>query len=142
MDRNWHADLEHWLAPFSATLRHKTRARMCPAYVAGLIGPGDRKSIQPMAARTDTVSYDQLHHLIGSGVWDAAPLEAVLVAEADKLVGGDNSWLIVSARLAPLYLVGVDTAKNPPAVTEVWDGVGRQKGRPFGRLADWNSQPA
>ncbi len=29
---------------------------MCPAYVAGLIGPGDRKSIQPMAARTDTVS--------------------------------------------------------------------------------------
>lgn len=52
MDRNWQTDLERWLTPFSATLRHKTRARMCPAYVAGLIGPGDRKSIQPMAART------------------------------------------------------------------------------------------
>lgn len=47
MDRNWQADLERWLTPFSAALGHKTRARMCPAYIAGLIGPGDRKSIQP-----------------------------------------------------------------------------------------------
>lgn len=56
MDRNWHADLERWLAPFSTALRHKTRARMCPAYIAGLIGPGDRKSIQPMAARDGDVN--------------------------------------------------------------------------------------
>ena len=91
MDRNWQADLKRWLTPFSAALGHKTRERMCPAYIAGLIGPGDRKSIQPMAARDSGVSYDQLHHFIGSGVWDATPLEAVLVAEADKLVGGDNT---------------------------------------------------
>jgi SRSO17 transposase len=72
MDRDWQADLARWLTPFAAALRHKTRARMCPAYVAGLIGPGDRKSVQPMAARGSGVSYDQLHHFIGSGVWDAA----------------------------------------------------------------------
>jgi hypothetical protein len=24
---------------------------MCPLYIAGLIGPGDRKSVQPMAER-------------------------------------------------------------------------------------------
>ena len=36
-------------------LGHKTRRRMCPAYIAGLIGPGDRKSIQPMAARSDAI---------------------------------------------------------------------------------------
>ena len=65
-------------------------ARMCPAYVAGLIGPGDRKSVQPMAARDGGVSYDQLHHFIARGVWDAAPLEAALLAEADRLVGGDG----------------------------------------------------
>jgi SRSO17 transposase len=101
MDRNWHAALEHWLTPFSAALRHKTRARMCPAYVAGLIGPGDRRSIQPMAARTDTVSYDQLHHFIGSGVWDATPLEAALLVEADKLAGGDSAWLIIDDTALP-----------------------------------------
>lgn len=110
MDRNWHADLERWLAPFSAALRHKTRARMCPAYIAGLIGPGDRKSIQPMAARDDGVNYDQLHHFIGSGVWDAAPLEATLLIEADKLVGDDSAWLIIDDTALPkkgLHSVGV-----------------------------------
>jgi SRSO17 transposase len=30
---------------------HKTRRRMCPLYVTGLIGAGDRKSVQPMAER-------------------------------------------------------------------------------------------
>jgi hypothetical protein len=33
---------------------------MCPLYVAGLIGPGDRKSIQPMAERLAPGDYDQL----------------------------------------------------------------------------------
>ena len=88
MDENWKSDLERWLAPFIRALRHKTRARMCPAYVAGLIGAGDRKSVQPMAARDGDVGYDQLHQFIASGVWDAAPLEEALLAEADRMVVG------------------------------------------------------
>lgn len=68
MNWHWRGDQDAWVAPFLATLRHKTRARMCPAYIAGLIGPGDRKSIQPMAARAEDVSYDQLHHFVASGV--------------------------------------------------------------------------
>lgn len=68
MDENWKSDLEGWLAPFLDALRHKVRARMCPAYVAGLIGDGDRKSAQPMAARDGGVGYDQLHHFIAGGV--------------------------------------------------------------------------
>ncbi len=47
VDGDWQSDLERWLAPFVAALRHKTRARLCPAHVAGPIGPGDRKSVQP-----------------------------------------------------------------------------------------------
>lgn len=76
MTEDWRSDLDVWLAPFLAALRHKTRVRMCPAYIAGLIGPGDRKSLQPMAARAGDASYAQLHHFVASGVWDAAPLEA------------------------------------------------------------------
>ena len=72
MDASWKSDLERWLAPFISALRHKRRARMCPVYVAGLIGAGDRKSVQPMAARDGDVGYDQLHHFIASGVWDAS----------------------------------------------------------------------
>jgi SRSO17 transposase len=97
----WRDDLEAWLKPFLDALGHKTRARMCPAYVAGLIGSGDRKSVQPMAARDDAISYDQLHHFLASGVWDAAPLEAGLLAEADRLVGGEDAWLIIDDTALP-----------------------------------------
>jgi SRSO17 transposase len=98
---DWRGDLEAWLAPFVAALRHKTRGRMCPAYIAGLIGPGDRKSVQPMAARDEAVGYDQLHHFIADGVWDSAPLEAALLAEADRLVGGQEAFLVIDDTCLP-----------------------------------------
>jgi len=101
MKRHWKRDLEHWLAPFLAALRHKTRSRMCPAYVAGLIGAGDRKSIQPMATRDGQVGYDQLHHFIASSVWDTAALQEVLLVEADRMVGGDDAWLIIDDTALP-----------------------------------------
>ena len=101
MDVDWQADLDRWLAPFVAALRHKTRGRMCPLYVAGLIGPGDRKSVQPMAARAGEVGYDQLHHFVAAGVWDSAPLEAALLKEADSLVGDETGFLVIDDTALP-----------------------------------------
>ena len=101
MDMDWQVDLGRWLAPFIAALGHKTRARMCPLYVAGLIGPGDRKSVQPMAARASEVGYDQLHHFVAAGVWDSAPLEAVLLKEADGLVGDEAGFLVIDDTALP-----------------------------------------
>lgn len=98
---DWRKELGRFLEPFLDRLGHKARRQMCPAYVAGLIGSGDRKSIQPMAARDGQVGYDQLHHFIASGVWDAAPLENVLLAEADKMVGSDAAWLIIDDTALP-----------------------------------------
>lgn len=72
---------------FLEKLGHKARRRMCPLYVAGLIGPGDRKSVQPIAERMAPGDYDQLHHFIADGVWNAAPLEAELLVQADRLAG-------------------------------------------------------
>jgi SRSO17 transposase len=51
VDTNWEDELGRWLKPFLDRLGHKARRRMCPLYISGLIGPGDRKSVQPMAAR-------------------------------------------------------------------------------------------
>ncbi|MBL6082650.1 IS701 family transposase [Belnapia sp. T18] len=90
----WQTELGQWLAPFLDALGHPARRAMCPLYVAGLIGPGDRKSTQPMAERLGLASHDGLHHFVSTGVWDAAPLEAALMAEADRLVGGENAWLV------------------------------------------------
>src|SRR6187200_348774 len=92
---DWMKDLERWLRPFLGRLGHKARRRMCPAYVSGLIGPGDRKSVQPMAERLALGSYDRLHHFISSGVWDAAPIVAELIVQADKLVGGRDAVLVI-----------------------------------------------
>jgi len=101
MGSDWRGELERWLTPFLAALGHKARARVCPAYVAGLIGIGERKSVQPMALRDGVVGYDQLHHFVGAGVWDAAPLERELARQADALLGGDDAFLIVDDTALP-----------------------------------------
>src|SRR6186997_1695785 len=97
----WEDELGRWLKPFLDRLGHKARRRMCPLYVSGLIGPGDRKSVQPMAARLAPGEYDQLHHFIADGVWDAAPLEAELLVQADRLVGGKDAVLVIDDTAMP-----------------------------------------
>jgi SRSO17 transposase len=98
---NWESDLESWLKPFLEHLGHKARRRMCPLYVAGLIGPGDRKSVAPLAERFAPGDYDQLHHFVAAGVWEAAPLEAELLVQADKLVGGSDAVLVIDDTAMP-----------------------------------------
>ena len=88
MADGWRDDLTEWLAPFVGLLDDRRRARMCPAYVEGLIGPGDRKSVQPMAMRSPGIGYDQLHHFIGGALWDSAPLEDELCRQGQALPAG------------------------------------------------------
>ena len=98
---DWEDELGRWLKPFLDCLGHKARRRMCPLYVSGLIGPGDRKSVQPMAARLAPGEYDRLHHFIADGVWDAAPLESELLIQADRLVGGKDAVLVIDDTAMP-----------------------------------------
>src|SRR6266850_98293 len=98
---DWKEELGRFLKPFLARLGHKARRQMCPLYVSGLIGPGDRKSIQPMAERIALGDYDQLHHFIADGVWDAAPVETELLVQADRLVGGSDAVLVVDDTAIP-----------------------------------------
>src|SRR6267143_1633298 len=92
---DWKKELGHFLKPFLDRLGHKARRQMCPLYVSGLIGPGDRKSIQPMAKRLALGEYDQLHHFIAAGVWEASPVETELLVQADRLVGGRDAVLVI-----------------------------------------------
>ncbi|MEZ2223544.1 IS701 family transposase, partial [Rhizobium sp. RCC_161_2] len=87
--------LADWLKPFVEKLGHKKRRQMCPVYISGLIGPGDRKSIEPMAERLAPDHYDRLHHFISDGIWDAGPLEAELAVQADKIVGASDAFLVI-----------------------------------------------
>src|ERR1700741_1516358 len=98
---DWRVELGRWLKPFLDRLGHKARRQMCPLYLSGLIGPGDRKSIQPMAKRLAVGECGQLHHFIAAGVWDATPVETDLLIQADRLVGGDDAVLVVDDTAIP-----------------------------------------
>ncbi|PWC26598.1 IS701 family transposase [Teichococcus aestuarii] len=95
------ADLDRWLAPFLSVMGRKTRRTWAPLYLRGLLGPGERKSLQPMAARLGLGSHDQLQHFIASTAWDDAPLWSVLAQQADKLVGGPQAWLVIDDTALP-----------------------------------------
>ena len=93
----WQADFEAWLAPFLAHLAHRARRSMGPLYGAGLIGPGDRKSVQPMAERLGLGTHDRLHQFVSSAAWDAAPHEAELLAQLDRVGAAGVRFAVVLA---------------------------------------------
>jgi SRSO17 transposase len=91
----WEREFERWLAPFVAALGDRRRGRWAPVYVRGLLAPGERKSIEPVAARVAPADYQQLHHFVCGACWDPTPLETVLAAEGQRLVGGPDAVLII-----------------------------------------------
>jgi SRSO17 transposase len=101
MGERWEHALETWLEPFLAAMHHKARRRWAPLYIRGLLGPGDRKSIQPIAARVSPADTDQLHHFVSSPVWDSTPLETVLAQAADRLAGGADAVLVIDDTALP-----------------------------------------
>ncbi len=119
-------DLESWLAPFLEVMGRKTRRSWAPLYLRGLLGPGERKSLQPMAMRLGLPGHDQLQHFIASPAWDDAPLWAVLAYEADRLVGGPDAYLVID-----------DTAL--PKKGELSVGVARQYCGQLGKKANCQS---
>jgi SRSO17 transposase len=100
-EADWRAELDGWLGPFLAALGHGKRRLWAPAYLRGLLGPGERKSLQPMAARLGLSGHDQLHHFVASPAWSDAPLRRLLVGKADALVGGPDAVLVIDATAPP-----------------------------------------
>ncbi len=65
-----------------------------------------------MAARLAPADDDQLHHSVAAGVWDPGPVEAELLMQADRLVGGKDAmpcwWLTERhCRRRAIHSVGV-----------------------------------
>jgi SRSO17 transposase len=91
----WEREFDRWLAPFWAALGDRRRQPWGPVYVRGLLGPGERKSVQPLAARLAPDDYEQVHHFVCTSCWAPAPLERVLAEQAQQLVGGPDGVLII-----------------------------------------------
>ena len=95
LTKRWEDELERWLEPFLQRLRRKAQRRWAPIYLKGLLLPGERKSVEPMAARVAPADTQQLHHFVATSPWATAPLEDELVKAADRLVGGPDAVLVV-----------------------------------------------
>src|SRR4051794_41692607 len=109
-------DLDCWLEPFLAALGHKKRRLWAPLYLRGLLGPSERKSLQPMATSLGLSGHDQLQHFIASPAWDDAPLWRGLGGQAGRPGGGAGAGLVVDDTAPP-------QKGNPPA-----GGGGPQRG--------------
>jgi SRSO17 transposase len=100
-DRDRLQDLDAWLAPFLTATGRKTGRHWAPFYLRGLLGLGERKSLQPMAARLGLSGHDQLQHFIASPAWDDSPLWGALAREADRRIGGADACLVIDDTALP-----------------------------------------
>src|SRR3954452_25416242 len=71
-----------YLNEITSELGHASRAASARAYCTGLLLPGERKSVEPMAARIEPARvqarHQSLHHVVAKAEWeDAALLRAV-----------------------------------------------------------------
>ena len=85
----------------TTALGHRDRHGPLRAYVTGLCLPGDRKSIEPMAARVDPrhvrARHQSMHHFVANAAWDdravlRAARETVLAALARH--GPVAAWVV------------------------------------------------
>jgi SRSO17 transposase len=91
----WEAEFERWLEPFLNTFDHEAQQKWAPVYLRGLLAPGERKSVEPMAARVCPGETQQLHHFVATSMWAIEGHEQILLQKAQQLVGGKDAHLIV-----------------------------------------------
>jgi SRSO17 transposase len=90
-----------YLDAIAAVVGHSRRAAAARAYCTGLLLPGERKSIEPMAARIAPgrvqATHQSLHHVVAQAEWDdAAVLRAVRewVLPAIERHGPIRYWIV------------------------------------------------
>ncbi len=92
---------ESYINVLSSVLGHKDRLIPFKSYCTGLLLPGDRKSVEPMAARISPLnvsrSHQTLHHFVASAPWKDRP---VLTAVAEYVLpgmkkhDGTKAWIV------------------------------------------------
>ncbi len=92
---------EEYLVRLASVLGHQDREEPLRAYLAGLCLPGERKSMEPIAARVDPrhvrARHQSLHHFISNAPWDE---DAVLKVARDVVLdqmerhGAVAAWIV------------------------------------------------
>lgn len=94
-------NLMAYLEQLASVVGHADRHEPLRAYLEGLLLPGERKSVEPMAARVDPrrvqARHQSMHHFVAKAPWDAQKMiqaaRDYAVAEFDDH-GGVEAWII------------------------------------------------
>jgi SRSO17 transposase len=93
--------LQEYLSRLTAVLGHADRKARLVGYCTGLLLPGERKSVEPMAARLDPAQvpslHQALHHFVATAAWrDDTVLAAVREQVLPVLTrhGPITAWII------------------------------------------------
>src|SRR5689334_20314228 len=82
----WEERFDDYVERLGDVLGHADRRAPRRAYCAGLLLPGERKSVEPMAARADPArvgaAHQSLHHFVAKAAWDDAALLGAVRAYA------------------------------------------------------------
>ena len=110
---------EAYVEDLCRTVRHADRAAPLRAYCLGLMLPGDRKSVEPMAARVEPgrvqAAHQSMHHFVAKADWsDEAMLAAVraTVLPAITRHGQLRAWIIDDTGLPKKGVHSVGVARQ------------------------------
>lgn len=97
----WEARFDRFVKPFLDVWRSKKRRQWAPVYLRGLLLPGERKSIEPVASRVAPGHEQELRHFVSESPWEAEPIEQVLWDKAEAMLGGQDAFLIIDDTALP-----------------------------------------
>jgi SRSO17 transposase len=100
------ADLTDFIEDIFVSLRRKGWQQRCSCYMTGLMLDGQRKSVQPMAARLDEPNEQSLQHFLANTPWDPVPVRARLARRMQAVIGPsawvfDDTGFVKDGRMSP-----------------------------------------
>src|SRR4051794_5102938 len=115
----WEERFDDYVERLGDTLGHADRRGPLRAYTTGLLLPGERKSVEPMAARVDPfrvgAAHQSLHHFVAKAGWDDAALLAAARAYALPAMlerGPVRAWLVDDTGLPKKGRLSVGVARQ------------------------------
>src|SRR4051794_27694305 len=115
----WEERFDDYVERLGDTLGHADRRGPLRAYTTGLLLPGERKSVEPMAARLDPfrvgAAHQSLHHFVAKAAWDDAALLAAARAYALPALleqGPVRAWIVDDTGLPKKGKLSVGVARQ------------------------------
>ncbi len=94
------AHLAEFMKPYLDVVGWSSREKQLSAFVAGLLGGTERKSVEPIAL-AQGVDRRQLQHFVGGSPWDHFPLVGQLQGEVAEELGDPEGVLVVDGSATP-----------------------------------------